>query len=920
MSLTMHKPEMLKILSSLSEIPLQYTDRREALKMIAEYCKEALDSQLCTIAFVDLEHRFLRQVACNSFNKEFEQFMESQHFIMGASDEGSHIDFKLLAEGKVLRLHGLKENGRGVAKPEIARRFDFDSLLSYPLKSRHELIGYINHFSSASVPFTEEEEELLAIFASHAVNIIDRSDYFSVRDQTLSIFNDLLPNLVSGSPHDFLREVPAKVCELLSVPVCVVWKVDKAREKLKVVAASSNVDETFRQITISLEERGIQRHLKRGKPGYLTDVTVPSSFYAHPDEAKERGWVSLLSAPMWVGRELIGMLDIYTYKVRVFEDWHVALFKAFAAHVALSIQKANILAEKEEASANRLKLQKLSEVMLAMTETDNENALLETLMNGSLDLVGANTKGWISLLDLKSGHLDIVFCPHRPDVIRNLKIGEGVTGEALFKERPIRVPDVSEKENYVSFWHDTRSELAIPMIVAKASVTVGSEPKTVSKRIGVLNIESPEPGRFSKSDEDCLWSLARQAALRIDRFEFDRKLYKVRRIAREVVDKPGYDLIIKRILSAIRETLGFEYVNISLVNRGLGHIKSEYVDGISPTEQEEFKKRATYPLDGNTIHAEVLEKRKPLVPQITDERLDAKLYNRFRLGGMIRLFMPMRSSSDRQEPIGTVEVGYRHLNREYIYERDVQVLEVFVDYAAWALEQEKSGKLDKISHEFKSPINGIRYNADYLIKNGDKEEWGWTRTKLKDILTDCEILLHQVEDLDYLLGRPFSDSDKVPTLVYRNIIIKTINQLKPDVAGRGYNPSKVLYNRADSSRIKVVVDRAKLNRVVYNLLTNSIKYAESDPEAFRIKIELEEEEDFFIIKFKDWGIGVREEFKEKIFEDGFRTEEAKAVNVSGSGLGLTIARGIMREIGGDLKLHHNYKPTEFHMLLPKKPR
>ena len=74
------------------------------------------------------------------------------------------------------------------------------------------------------------------------------------------------------------------------------------------------------------------------------------------------------------------------------------------------------------------------------------------------------------------------------------------------------------------------------------------------------------------------------------------------------------------------------------------------------------------------------------------------------------------------------------------------------------------------------------------------------------------------------------------------------------------------------------------------------------------------------MKFKDWGIGIKQAYVEKIFEDGFRTPEAIEKDVSGSGLGLTISRLIMQHLGGDLILANNFKPTEFHLLLPKRTK
>ena len=99
---------------------------------------------------------------------------------------------------------------------------------------------------------------------------------------------------------------------------------------------------------------------------------------------------------------------------------------------------------------------------------------------------------------------------------------------------------------------------------------------------------------------------------------------------------------------------------------------------------------------------------------------------------------------------------------------------------------------------------------------------------------------------------------------------------------------------------------------------NAIKYAKPEKEMFQLEIEVEERSDTFLIKFKDWGIGVRKGLHEKIFESGFRSLEAISKNVSGSGFGLTISREIMRELEGDLRLARNKNPTEFHVTLPKK--
>jgi signal transduction histidine kinase len=268
--------------------------------------------------------------------------------------------------------------------------------------------------------------------------------------------------------------------------------------------------------------------------------------------------------------------------------------------------------------------------------------------------------------------------------------------------------------------------------------------------------------------------------------------------------------------------------------------------------------------------------------------------------------------------LGVVEACHRKTHWQYIYEQDVQTLRGFVDYATRALEHGERDLLEKIRHELTAPITGIRNNAGFLGRRFTKLAESLIQTKLADILADCEIMMYQVRKLQYVfdLGIPTFDKRR-STLVVRDIIIKTINQLKPLAREKGAAPSQIRYRNEDIPKIQIYVDREKLNQVVYNLLINAIKYAGDVPSTFNIFITVDETQSDFIVIFRDWGIGIESGYEEKIFERGFRTPDAVRHHITGTGLGLTIAREIARELGGDVRLARNRQPTEFHLILPK---
>jgi len=482
------RPDLIEVFSSLSEIPLVCKDKNEALERITELSRQAMGSHACSLALVDVEDKFLVQVACAGFDEEFEKHMAGKRIGLGSLQDGNSIDFDLAAAGEVVEKYNLQRDGQGVANLDVALRHDLNAVLCCPLKSDGRLVGYLNHFSSEPDQFTPRDKKLLEIFARQAMVIIEN-----------------LENLTSHN-----------------------------------------------------------------------------------------------------------------------------------------------------------QLVKLNEIMQQMTEAREVDSLLELILDKGLELVGSR-RGWISRLNFGTGELDIVAHRGAPQNLRALQPGRGITGTALQAERPIRADDVQDSQwqgIYEAYWADTRAELAVPILISNAEVRVGRRVDLASKPIGVLNVESPVRGAFSQAKENLLWSLARHAAITIERLEFDRKRTHLAEIQQEIVSKQDWDDIIDIMLRAITSTLGYDYVNISLVKPESNRIKTEYVIGIPRHEAKEFKKLADHSLDSDDIQANVVRTRQIEVPYSKDRRFDPRIYKRFRHDRLIRVYMPMIVPSENRV-IGTIEAGYQ---------------------------------------------------------------------------------------------------------------------------------------------------------------------------------------------------------------------------------------------------------------------
>jgi signal transduction histidine kinase len=96
---------------------------------------------------------------------------------------------------------------------------------------------------------------------------------------------------------------------------------------------------------------------------------------------------------------------------------------------------------------------------------------------------------------------------------------------------------------------------------------------------------------------------------------------------------------------------------------------------------------------------------------------------------------------------------------------------------------------------------------------------------------------------------------------------------------------------------RVRADRERIGQVLINLLSNAIKYS---PNGQRIIIRSEMSDNLVKISVQDFGIGMSEETRSKIFERFFRANDNSVQTNPGLGLGLFIASDIIRKHGGEI--------------------
>jgi len=118
--------------------------------------------------------------------------------------------------------------------------------------------------------------------------------------------------------------------------------------------------------------------------------------------------------------------------------------------------------------------------------------------------------------------------------------------------------------------------------------------------------------------------------------------------------------------------------------------------------------------------------------------------------------------------------------------------------------------------------------------------------------------------------------------------------------------------------VKLLTWKSPLEQVLMNMLDNALKYAKPNTPP-KIELRIDEEEDRWVFHFTDYGIGIPDQYFERIFVIFQRLHTKE--EYEGSGMGLAITKKIIENMGG--KIWVDSMPdtqTTFHFSLPKQPK
>lgn len=231
------------------------------------------------------------------------------------------------------------------------------------------------------------------------------------------------------------------------------------------------------------------------------------------------------------------------------------------------------------------------------------------------------------------------------------------------------------------------------------------------------------------------------------------------------------------------------------------------------------------------------------------------------------------------------------------------------------VEKSRTSFFANISHELKTPINVI-YSADQLL-----EQQLSSNTSNKDKTKSYVKLIKQNSFRLIRLINNLLDLTKIEDNVYKiNLqnedIIYVVESIVDSVADFVHSKDIDIIFDTDTEEKMTAIDADKVERIVLNLLSNSIKFTEPGGHIF---VTMEDKENNTIIHIKDDGIGMDEETQKKVFDRFFQSDGSLKKNQFGTGIGLSLVKSLVELHNGRIELFSSLgKGTEFILYFPDK--
>jgi len=197
------------------------------------------------------------------------------------------------------------------------------------------------------------------------------------------------------------------------------------------------------------------------------------------------------------------------------------------------------------------------------------------------------------------------------------------------------------------------------------------------------------------------------------------------------------------------------------------------------------------------------------------------------------------------------------------------------------------------THELRTPLTNIRLYVEQAVDDDGKDPQVRARS--------LNVINQEARRLERIVGDMLSVSEiEAGSLKLRvgDVRLQPLfEELSQDFSPQATEKKIQLTFNLPPKLPVIQGDRDKIVLAIHNLIGNALKYT---PEGGRVDVNVTEEQNRLVVGVADTGIGISGDEVERVFEKFYRAKDKRIVNITGSGLGLALAREVVRLHGGDI--------------------
>jgi PAS domain S-box-containing protein len=740
-------------------------------------------------------------------------------------------------------------------------RFGIHSSITVPILTAAGYIGGLSIASAIPQPWSAEEIALVEAVGRQLGTATERLRLFQSEQEQRELAEALEKAAAAVSSTLDLDQVLNRILEQVEriVPGDAFNIMLLEKDTIRIVRwrgyGPLGVEAGIRHLTMSTDTYPRLAELVRtGKTDIVSDTSV------HPDWTQIEGWEwlrSCMASPIRIGNETVGFLNVDSTLPDRFSPADAQRLQALTSHAATAIENARLFKEAQQRVAELEALQRTS---LQLTSSLDLTAVLDTVAESALNLVGASdchiylydeetqTFTFGTALWDNGRHEAAVLAP-RPD---------GLTAIVAQGGCPVVINDALDHPLYTT---PEAREWGVHAIA-------GFPLKQADRVLGIFTIAFLKPHTFTSEEVRVLNLLVNQAAIAIENAQLYQRL---RGHANQLEQRVQERTAQIQAQYARQEAILYSASDGIIVADAAGEIVQT-----NPVAQA-WLTQTLSPEDAARLQRAVRELVQQTNRQVTTtgtsdvERPETSL----ELAGLdLELKAAPISAPGVEDAAAVVAV------------HDVSHLK--------ALNHMKSRFVTNISHELRTPVTTIKLYATLMQKVSPQDE-RWSKY-LEALAQEADRQARLVEDILQISRIDAGRLEMSPQPTALNELVHIAIDSRQIMAE---SHGLTLEHHPAEPGPTTLVDPERMAQVLDNLLSNAIRYTPAGGEIIvSTGTEKTKGRTWATATVADTGIGIPSGELPYIFDRFFRGMEPRSMQVPGTGLGLTIVKEIVELHGG----------------------